>query len=73
MSEAKQLKDRIADWARASATLEAVRRDDIRRLETKSSIVAFDGLFMAAVKKSPPIPESGLVEQQKWFKKLAES
>jgi hypothetical protein len=59
----------INAWKRAGPEMEIMRRAEIRRVETASSIPAFDGLFEAAVRDFPPKPTSGLVEQQRWFRR----
>jgi hypothetical protein len=59
----------IEAWKRATPELERMRRQDIRDADTARSIPAFDGLFEAAVRDFPPKPTSGLVEQQRLFRK----
>lgn len=56
-------------WERASPELERMRRDDIRQADTARSIPAFDGLFEGAVRDFPAKPMSGLVEQQRCFRR----
>jgi len=52
--------------------LESVRRENTRAAETVSSIAAFRGMALAKVKTHPPALTSGLVEQQRLFRLLAE-
>jgi hypothetical protein len=59
----------VAAWKRAAPELERMRRQDIRDADTIRSMPAFDGLFEAAVRDFPPKPTSGLVEQQRFFRK----
>ena len=59
----------IRAWKRAGPELERMRREDIRRADTARSIPAFDGLFEAAVRDFPPKPGSGLVRQQRCFRR----
>jgi hypothetical protein len=56
-------------WRRAEPELEQMRRDEIRHANTVISIPAFDGLFESAVRSFPPKPTSGLVEQQRFFRR----
>jgi hypothetical protein len=46
-----------------------MRREDIRHADTARSIPTFDGLFEGAVRDFPPKPTSGLVEQQRCFRR----
>lgn len=57
----------INAWKRAGPELEKMRREEIRRADTASSIPAFDGLFEQAVREFPPAATSGLVQQQRCF------
>ena len=59
----------VRAWRRAGPELERIRREEIRRADTARSIPAFDGLFEAAVRDFPPHPTSGLVEQQRRFRR----
>jgi hypothetical protein len=59
----------IEAWRRAGPELERMRRDEIRRANTVASIPAFDGLFESVVRNFPPKPFSGLVEQQRCFRR----
>ena len=61
----------IDAWKRASPVLERVREEDIRAADTVSSIAAFRGFVLAKVKTHPPLPTSGLIEQQQIFRLLA--
>ncbi|MCF7730408.1 MAG: hypothetical protein K9N23_01920 [Akkermansiaceae bacterium] len=60
----------VATWQRASPLLQQVRDADIRAADTMSMIACCNRLFRDALKHSPPQPDSGLVEQQRWFQKL---
>ena len=63
----------IDAWKRACPVLERVREEDIRSADTVSSIAAFRGFVLAKVKTHPPLPTSGLIEQQQIFRLLAKS
>ena len=71
MSELEKncVRQSIAAWQRAEPELERMRRDDIRHADTAASIPAFDGLFEGAVRNYPTKPMSGLVEQQRCFRR----
>lgn len=71
MSEQEKARVRqcINAWRRAGPELERMRREEIRRADTAASISAFDGLFEGAVRNFPPKPMSGLVEQQRCFRR----
>jgi hypothetical protein len=70
--EERTLAKRWVDtWKAAGPLLEKVREDDIRAADTIRDFQIFAGLAEMEVKKSPPLPTSGLVEQQHWFMKLA--
>ncbi|HCN29857.1 MAG TPA: hypothetical protein DIT64_14170 [Verrucomicrobiales bacterium] len=73
MTEAeRELTKRWVDtWAKAAPELQKVRDADIRAADTASMIECCAVLFRDAVKNFPPKPSSGLLEQQRWFMKLA--
>ena len=56
-------------WRRAGPELERMRQDEIRHADTARSIPAFDGLFEGAIRDFPAKPTSGLVEQQRCFRR----
>lgn len=68
--ELARAKECVRAWQRAGPELERMRRDDIRSADTAQSIPAFDGLFESAVRDFPPPGTSGLVEQQRRFRRL---
>lgn len=59
----------VSAWQRAGPELERMRREDIRHADTARSIPAFDGLFEGAIRDYPAKPTSGLVEQQRCFRR----
>jgi hypothetical protein len=69
-AEKAAYKERIAAWKRAAPVLQEVRDADIRAADTVAAIESMTLLFRDAVKHLPPRPDSGLVEQQRWFMKL---
>jgi len=56
-------------WRRAGPELERMRREEIRHADTARSMPAFDGLFEGAIRDFPAKPTSGLVEQQRCFRR----
>jgi hypothetical protein len=69
-SQASALRDRLEQWKRAAPVLQQVRDEDIRRADTKDAMRIFTGSAAWAAKHRPPLPASGLVEQQRWFMQL---
>ncbi|MSU63042.1 MAG: hypothetical protein EXS31_11725 [Pedosphaera sp.] len=69
-AEEKTLAQKCGDACRrAGPELERMRRDEIREADTASSIPAFDGLFEGAVRDFPTRATSGLIEQQRCFRR----
>ena len=69
-TEKEALREYVARWDRAAPLLQQVRDADIRAADTASMIACSNLLFRDALKHSPLRMDSGLVEQQHWFKKL---
>jgi hypothetical protein len=69
-AERAAYKERVAAWQRAAPVLQEVRDADIRAANTQQAMHAFTGLAVWAVRGYPAPPTSGLIEQQRWFKKL---
>lgn len=63
----------VETWKAAGPLLEKVREDDIRASDTIRDFQVYAGLAELEVKKRPPSSTSGLVEQQRWFMKMAAS
>ena len=70
--EQTEIRQRVAAWSRAEPVLRRVREEDIRSARTVEAIASFRGLAAAAARRLPPTESSGLVEQQRWFRQLAE-
>ena len=68
--ERARLKEYADRWKRIGPLLEAQREEDVRRSDTVSNIAAFGRLYAMALTASPPLPTSGLVEQQRLFAKI---
>lgn len=69
-TEREALRAHVVRWERAAPLLQQVRDADIRSADTASMIACSNLLFRDALKHSPSRMDSGLVEQQRWFKKL---
>lgn len=68
-----RMKEYVERWKRVGPLLEAQREEDVRQSDTPSNIAAFGRLYAMALAASPPLPTSGLVEQQRLFSKLRRS
>ncbi|HEY2961435.1 MAG TPA: hypothetical protein VGJ37_03415 [Pyrinomonadaceae bacterium] len=58
-------------WKLAAEDLERLRRKEIRELDTYKTIAILCGTADYTRPPYAPEPWSGLVEQQRWFKKAA--
>lgn len=61
----------VHTWMEAGPELQKIRDADIRAADTAEALRIFTGSADWAAKNRPPAPSSGLVEQQRWFMKLA--
>ena len=59
----------VNTWQRAAVQLERIKRNEIRTLDTYQSIKLLCGPRDYTRPPYAPEPWSGLVEQQRWFKK----
>ena len=62
----------MRQWNTAANVLQDVRNYDIQHADTARAMHCFTGAVLAALPKHPPLPWSGLVEQQKIFRKVRE-
>ncbi|MGI8601690.1 MAG: hypothetical protein ACR2OZ_01690 [Verrucomicrobiales bacterium] len=60
----------VETWKRAGPLLQAIRDEEIRAAKTADAFTAFASLSEHWIRTNPPLPSSGLVEQQRWFRKL---
>jgi len=58
-------------WEQAGQDLEKLRREELRRLDPYKAIALLCFPADYTVPPRAPKPTSGLVEQQRWFMKLA--
>jgi hypothetical protein len=69
--ETERLRQWAACWKRAGARMEELRREELRHTDTQQSLMSLAGAFESCRLHYKPLPTSGLVEQQRWFRKLA--
>ncbi|MCC6162708.1 MAG: hypothetical protein IT182_05095 [Acidobacteria bacterium] len=60
----------VLAWKHAGPNLERVRREELRRLDTCASIALLCGTADYTTPPRAPRPSSGLVEQQRIFRKM---
>ncbi len=60
----------IETWKQTAPELEELRREEIRTADTRKAIESLDGAFKSAVRHLPPLPDSGLIEQQRLFRRI---
>ncbi len=70
-SDADVLRDWVACWKRAGARMEELRREQIRNTDTQRSLLHLADAFESCRLHHKPLPTSGFVEQQRWFRSLA--
>lgn len=68
--EKEAIRERVAAWRRAAPVLQQVRDEDIREASTAQAMRIFAGSALWAVTERPPLPTSGLIEQQRWFARM---
>lgn len=61
----------VEAWRAAGLELERLRREELRRLDGHRAIALLCGPADYRVAPRAPLPTSGLIEQQRWFKKAA--
>ena len=72
-NEREMIKRWVRTWQQAAPELEAIRRREIRELDTLQTLASLESAFNHATRTLPPRPSSGMVEMQKWFAKLRNS
>ncbi len=60
----------VATWKTTGPILERLRREELKNVDTYQSVQSLSGTFDFSVAPYRPLPSSGLVEQQAWFKKI---
>jgi hypothetical protein len=70
VSDQDLIKQRVEAWRRAGPALERVRRAELRALPGDHGGAMIDALFEIGCRFAVPRPSSGLIEQQRLFRKL---
>jgi hypothetical protein len=70
-SETERIRRWVACWERAGQRLQELRREELRHADTQQSLMDLAGAFESCRLHYKPSPTSGLVEQQRWFRRLA--
>jgi hypothetical protein len=63
-------KNWVAAWRRAEIALADLEREEYRHIDTQKSLLNLSSAFESCRLHNPPRPTSGLVEQQRWFRKM---
>lgn len=66
----EDMKNWIASWARAGKALKEIKRRELRAYDYQENKAVVDGMLQWACDHATPRLDSGLVEQQRFFKKL---
>jgi hypothetical protein len=61
----------VEAWREAGREMERLRREELRSLDAQRAIALLCGPADYRVPPRAPKPTSGLIEQQRWFKKVA--
>jgi hypothetical protein len=61
----------VQAWREAGEAMERLRREELRKLDPQRAIALLYGPADYRVPPRAPKPTSGLIEQQRWFKKAA--
>jgi len=61
----------VATWRTAGPALEADRRAELERLSTPHALAELAAAFEHALRHSSPSDSSGLLEQQRYFARVA--
>ncbi len=59
----------VRRWQETARIVDELRGARLREVDTALAIRALAGAYAAARLRSPPRTESGLVEQQRWFRR----
>lgn len=68
-AEKAQIRGWIENWKRVGPILEKLRLESLPSVNTAEAIQAFDLAYKSARLHALPRLASGLVEQQRWFKR----
>ena len=68
-TEKDQIRAWIRTWEKTGPILERLKLQSLASVDTAAAIEAFDLAYKSARLHAPPRLTSGLVEQQRWFKR----
>ena len=60
----------VARWQKAGPELERIRLRELRHMDAGVAIEQLEDSFLSAFINYPARVSSGLIEQQRWFKRL---
>lgn len=60
----------VKRWEGAGFVLERLKREELVNANTQKAIELLDDAFESAIRLNPPMPTSGLVEQQRLFQQV---
>ena len=70
MDEREAMRRWVETWKLAGPELEAIRRKEVKQLDTLETIAFLEDAFNYAVRSVPPDSSSGIVELHEWLAKL---
>lgn len=60
----------VERWKKAGPELERIRMEELALVDVRRSIELLEDAFQSAIRHFPPKPVTGLVDQQRWYKRL---
>ena len=69
-SETEAMRQWVARWQKAGPALARIRLQELRHTDVAASIEQLEDSFRSAILNYPARLTSGLIEQQRWFKRL---
>lgn len=63
----------VARWRTLGPLLERERAADFAAMDLSASIRRFDGVLQSSLRLHPPSSDSGLIEQQRLFRRLRDA
>ena len=69
-SKINAIRQWVARWQKAGPKLERIRLQELRHTDVGASIEQLEDSFQSALINYPARVSSGLIEQQRWFKRL---
>lgn len=60
----------VAGWKKAGPRLERIRAGEMARCDVQRALAALEDSFLSSMRHFLPGSSSGLVEQQRYFRKL---